>query len=57
MRGQGVNEGVAIEFVVAFNADLQRAVAQRAGDAEDYVAIVDLAVVQCSLRLFGRLCR
>ena len=51
MCGQGVKEGVAIELVVAFNADLQRAVAHRAGNAEDYIAIVDLAVVQRPLRL------
>src|SRR5262245_19229471 len=50
MCGQRVKEGVAVELVVAFNADLQRAVAHRPGNTEDYVAVVDLAIVQRDLR-------
>ena len=46
MRLQRIKEGVAVKFVVAFDADFQSAVAHSAGHAEQHIAIVDLAVVQ-----------
>lgn len=51
MRGQGVEEWIAVELVVAINADLQRAVAHRPSNAEDNIAVVELAVVQRPLGL------
>jgi hypothetical protein len=50
VRCKGVQEGIAIELAVAVDADFQRTVAERAGNAEDDVAIVDLAVVERHLR-------
>ena len=46
MGRERVEEGVAIKFVVAFDADFQCAIAHRAGDTQQNIAIVDLAIVQ-----------
>ena len=51
MRGQWIKERVAVKFVVALNADLKGAVAHWAGNAQNDITIVDLAVVQRNLRL------
>src|SRR5262245_21638498 len=51
MRGQGIEEGVAVELVMALDADLQRAVAQWTGNTQYDVAVVELAVVQRPLCL------
>ena len=51
MRRQRAGEGVAVELVMALDADLQRAVAQGTGNAQYDVAVVELAVVQRALRL------
>jgi len=51
MCGQWIKEGIAVKFVVALNADLKGAVAHWAGNAQNDIAIVDLAVVQGDLRL------
>jgi len=49
MGGQGIKEGISVELVVALNADLQDTIAHWAGNAKDYIAIADLAIIQCHL--------
>jgi hypothetical protein len=51
MRGQWIKEGIAVKFVMALNADLEDTIAHGAGNAQNDIAIVDLAVVQRNLRL------
>ena len=46
---QRVKERIAVQPVMAFGADFQRAVALRPRHAEDHIAICDLAVVQRDL--------
>ncbi len=46
MRLERIEERVAVEFVVAFHADIEGAVRQRPGHAENDVAVVELAVVE-----------
>ena len=46
MRLQRIEKGIAIEFVVTFDADLKRAIRHRPRNAEHDVAIADLAIVQ-----------
>ena len=46
MRLKRIEKWVAIELVVAFDTDLERAIRQGPRDAEHHVAIADLTIVQ-----------
>src|SRR5512134_2800107 len=46
MRRQRAGKGVAVELVMALDADLERAVGQRPGNAEEHVAVGELPPVQ-----------
>src|SRR5687768_9585851 len=46
MRRQWAGEGISVELVMTLDADIERAVAQRPGNAEEDIAVGELPPVQ-----------
>ena len=51
MRAKWIGKWIAIERVVAIDADINCAIRQRPRDAEQYVTVVELPIVECHLGL------